>query len=161
MIMSPEHPVIDAISPQWERRHFTASLFYNTVPLQILPQNCFAFSSFLLIYFSENLAPIFCLSQGLRSCPRSHIVWRAWESSGLELLVRKIQLLEIVFVCVGRMVFVRVGRAGGRRPSLHTSLNRTSRVMSHGQSRGQKTGTLVTHFLREALTSHLRHPASS
>lgn len=53
-----EHHVIDAISPQWQRRNFTVSFFLNAVSLQILPQNSFAFSSLLLIYLSENLLPV-------------------------------------------------------------------------------------------------------
>lgn len=53
-----EHHVMDAISPQGQRRDFTLSFFLNAVPLQILLQNSFAFSSLLLMCFSENLQPV-------------------------------------------------------------------------------------------------------
>lgn len=60
-----EHHIIDATSPQWQRRDLTVSFFLNAVPLQILLQNSFAFSSLLLMYFSENLPPVFPKAPGL------------------------------------------------------------------------------------------------
>lgn len=49
-----EHHIIDTISPQWQRRNFSVSIFLNAAPLQILPQN--ALLSLPFLYFSENLA---------------------------------------------------------------------------------------------------------
>lgn len=117
-----EHHVIDAISPQWQRRNFTVSLFLNAVPLQILPQNSFAFSSFLLMYFSEYLLPVSPKAPGVA---QGHIWYKGrGESIGLKLRPLKKD---------GWLICQEGERCWYRSSLGHSSLNRIQ-VMSHSQS---------------------------